>query len=444
MIKFQLSQDGKERLARSGLHDCIVGCLVGSALGDAVGLYTEFLSGDMAATAYPSRKFILSPESQATPFHRDMHRGPHRPGEWTDDTDHAMLLLLSCLHTDLKTLDPKDFAARLHIWVQFGFLPLNTLPLGLGRTVGAIVRTKTYLDDPEAAARLHWTNSQYNVAPNGSLMRTHPLGLVCLNRSLVETFEIAAAFSVVTHVDPRCVVSCAIGTALVRGLVLQQVRTEANIDSIVDAAIHWFEKYRDQALQENSKRGDEPGLDVSELYRHTSVETLKDLELDDSYKIGYVYKTLGAGLHLLRLAIRETASCTLESQALAFEPLITDLIMLGGDADTNACFAGALLGAYLGYANLPANWRNGLRNRSWLMAKAEGLSQMLGVADGDYLGSEDKETAQDSGRGGMPSEADMERKVMVLQAWMAEQEQAAKSRANKLDDKSWLRWKRRP
>ena len=149
MDKLQLSQGGLHRLAKVGLHDSIVGCIVGSALGDAVGLYTEFLSGELSAAAYPDRKFVLSPASQATPFRRDTHRGPHRPGEWTDDTDHAMLLLLSCLHTDLKTLDPKDLAARLHTWVQFGFLPLDTLPLGLGRTVGAIVRTKTYLDDPE-------------------------------------------------------------------------------------------------------------------------------------------------------------------------------------------------------------------------------------------------------------------------------------------------------
>ena len=237
MNKLQLSQNGAQRLAREGLHDSIVGCLVGSALGDAVGLYTEFLSSDMSAAAYPLRKFVLSPESQATPFRRDSHRGPHRPGEWTDDTDHAMLLLLTCLHKDLETFDPKDFAARLHIWVQFGFLPLDTLPLGLGRTVGAIVRTKTYLDDPEATARRHWINSKYNAAPNGSLMRTHPVGLVCLDKGLDETFEIAAAFSAVTHVDPRCVVSCAIGTALVRGLVLREVCKEADIDSVIDAAI---------------------------------------------------------------------------------------------------------------------------------------------------------------------------------------------------------------
>ncbi|OAQ69537.1 ADP-ribosylglycohydrolase [Purpureocillium lilacinum] len=441
MDKLQLSQGGLHRLAKVGLHDSIVGCIVGSALGDAVGLYTEFLSGELSAAAYPDRKFVLSPASQATPFRRDTHRGPHRPGEWTDDTDHAMLLLLSCLHTDLKTLDPKDLAARLHTWVQFGFLPLDTLPLGLGRTVGAIVRTKTYLDDPEATARRHWVNAKYNAAPNGSLMRTHPLGLVCLDKSVEETFEVAAAFSAVTHVDPRCVVACAIGTALVRGLVLQEVRSEADIDSMVETAINWYARHRARALQDDPERRDEPDLDATELRRHAKVEHLKDLELDDSYKIGYVYKTFGSGLHLLRLAMRSTSTGTVTSSASAFEPLITDLIMLGGDADTNACFAGALLGAYLGYVNLPVNWREGLRHGAWLMGKAEGLCRMLGVADGEYVGSADKETARDGGRGGMPSEADMERKVMVLQAWMAEQEQEAKRRASKAEDKKWFKWK---
>jgi ADP-ribosylglycohydrolase len=38
-----------------------------------------------------------------------------------------------------------------------------------------------------------------------------------------------------------------------------------------------------------------------------------------------------------------------------FEELIVNLIMEGGDADTNAAVAGALLGAYLGYANLPSH-----------------------------------------------------------------------------------------
>ncbi|POR33670.1 Uncharacterized protein TPAR_06129 [Tolypocladium paradoxum] len=444
MASFQLSQDGMMALARAGLHDRIVGCLYGSALGDAIGLYTEFLSGDMSAMSYPCRKFVLSPASQATPFRRDRHRSTHKPGGWTDDTDHAMLILLSCLHRDLKTLDPNDFASRLHMWVQYGLRALDSLPLGLGRTVGAIVRTKNYLDHPEGTARRHWAKTNYNAAPNGSLMRTHPLGLMCLERTVEETFQVAADYSVVTHVDPRCIVSCAIGTALVRGLVRQEVCTETDIDDMVELAIKWYAAYRERELQDPARK-DEPELDIADLKRHARVDGLKDLELDDGHKIGYVYKTFGSGIHLLRLAMRETASSggTLSSQTSLFEALMTDLVMRGGDADTNACFAGALVGAYLGYKALPAHWRDGLQHGAWLMRKAEGLCQLLGVVDGDYRGSADAETAPDGGRG-VPTEADMERKVMLLQAWMAKEEQEWKRREEAEEKRKkggWLKWK---
>lgn len=149
-----------------------------------------------------------------------------------------------------------------------------------------------------------------------------------------------------------------------------------------------------------------------------------------------MYKTFGSGIHLLRLAMRETASSggMLSSQTSLFEPLITDLAMRGGDADTNACFASALVGAYLGYKALPAHWRDGLQHGAWLMRKAEGLCQLLGVVDGDYRGSRDAETA-----------ADMERKVMLLQAWMAEEGQQWKRREEeerkKRKNGGWLKWR---
>jgi hypothetical protein len=62
------------------------------------------------------------------------------------------------------------------------------------------------------------------------------------------------------------------------------------------------------------------------------------------------------------------------------------------------------------------------------MGKAEGLRQMLGVADDEYVGSADKETARDGGRGEVPSEADMEEKG-----------QEANKRASKLEDNKWFK-----
>ena len=408
-----------ESLAKETQHDMILGCLFGSALGDAVGLYTEFLSASMSLLAYPSQQFVLYPACNATAFRKDAHRNPHQPGEWTDDTDHALLILLSCMREDCKLLDPHDFASRLVAWVQHGLIALGTLPLGLGRTVGSIVRTEGYLNDPEGTAWDHWENSEFQVAPNGSLMRTYPLGILCMNKTLTETFGTAAAYSVVTHVDPRCIISCAIGTGLIRGLINQELNTEDDIDNVIEKALSWWRAYRVRCLADTKRRG-EPDLDLGELRRHAKIVNLDVLELDDGYSIGYVYKTFGCGVHLLRMAMRKLAASGRAAQASAetlFDPLITDLIMRGGDADTNACFAGALIGTYVGYKALPPHWRDGLRHGPWLLHKAEGLSQLLGVTEGTYRGSEDAENAIDGGRG-FPTDEEMDARVARLKAEM--------------------------
>ncbi|KAF9767325.1 hypothetical protein IL306_000115 [Fusarium sp. DS 682] len=441
MTSIYLSENAHKALEPLHLQDRIIGTIFGSALGDAIGLYTEFLSADISAKAYPDRKFTILPAEKATPFRRDHHRNFHRPGEWTDDTDHAVLILLSFLHSDGKKLDPQDFASRLSVWVRMGLRALDTLPLGLGRTVGGIVRSKSYLDDPEGTAHKFWVTGNYNAAPNGSLMRTHPLGLMCLSKSVEETFQVAADFSVVTHVDPRCVVSCAIGTALVRGLVLGEIYEERHVDELIEAGLTWYNELREKELQQPDKK-EEPRLDIDEFRKHATAQTLADLKLDESYKIGYVYKTFGSGILLLRLALRQLKSSgQLRSQLAIFEKLITDLTMEGGDADTNACFAGALLGALLGYKVLPPHWRDGLRYGTWLMEKSEGLCDVLGVTKGSYSGSRDKDTAEDGGRGFL-TDAQMEEKCMRMQAWMAQEETEWKKKQEAGKKKpNWFSWK---
>ncbi|OIW32772.1 ADP-ribosylglycohydrolase [Coniochaeta ligniaria NRRL 30616] len=424
-------------LVRAALHDRTIGALVGSALGDAIGLYTEFLSAPLAAAAYPSRSFTFLPTP--TPFKLDTHRCPKTPGDWTDDTDHALLLLLSHLHTarttneDNQDDDPpplptqKQFASRLRVWVQQGLRALDTMPLGLGRLVGTVVATKGFEDDPEAVSTPYWVRTGRRIAPNGSLMRTHPLGLMCLWRGEEEAFAVAASISRVTHVDPRCVVACVIGTGLVRGVVRGEVSREEDIDGLVARAVVWFERDLEQrgrltGTAEEACGKDEVEdaaaykLDMSELEKHVNAEVLDVLQLDDPPAIGYVYKTLGSGIVLLRQAMRKMAARDNRSlvEETVFEELITDLIMRGGDADTNACFAGVLLGAYLGYKVLPGHWKHGLRQEKWLIGKAEALCRVLGLADGGYDGQMDEDTREDGGRGFI-SQQEMEGRWMVLQ-----------------------------
>jgi ADP-ribosylglycohydrolase len=435
-------------LLRTALQDRVAGVLVGSALGDTIGLYTEYLSASQAAAAYPAGRFTLTPESGGpTPFKLDMHRASKESGHWTDDTDHALLLLLAFLHTasspavaGAETSQPPplpsqtDFAARLRVWVQMGLRVLDTMPLGLGRLVSSVVASEGFVEEPERVACETWKRTGKRVAPNGSLMRTHPLGVVCLFREEEEAFRLAADISRVTHFDPRCVVACVIGTGLVRGVVRGEVVVEEDVDVLINRAVQWF-RDSDEGMQ-----GVE--LDLEELKRHVRPDGgLDALNLDEQAAIGYAYKTLGSGVVLLRMGMRRLAASNkglLERSGL-FEDLITDLVMRGGDADTNACFAGALLGALLGYSALPDHWKLGLKHGEWLGGKSDALSQVLGLKNGSYNGREDSDTEIYGGRP-MLSQEEMEARWMVLQAETAKKMKEAAPANMNASKPSKSRW----
>ena len=55
-------------------------------------------------------------------------------------------------------------------------------------------------------------------------------------------------------------------------------------------------------------------------------------------------------------AMKENAA----SPESIFRSLIEEIIFQGGDADTNAAPASALLGAYLGESAIPASWKRDL------------------------------------------------------------------------------------
>jgi ADP-ribosylglycohydrolase len=312
------------------------------------------------------------------------------------------------------------------------------------------------------AAYNYWVNSEFNAAPNGSLMRTHPLGVICVNKSQGETFRIATEFSLVTHADPRCVAACCISTALIRGILRGEVQSENDIDAVIDVAFEWVnlwqrrgrsfeedphigtdDEWVDAAVKKDEVDEDggqlstdkpdkseeqpikpEPLLNRAELYRHVKAKDFQELQLDDSMKMGYVYKSLGAGILALRRAMHghrnENSRNGEPSSRNIFENLITEIIMEGGDADTNACIAGALLGAWLGYTALPAHWRDGIEHHDWLLSKCEALSCTIGITKGldDYKGSKDLDAMEDGGKGFLDKKALEAREMAFMEMYL--------------------------
>ncbi|KAF2502342.1 ADP-ribosylglycohydrolase [Lophium mytilinum] len=366
---------------RESVQDKVFGTIIGSALGDAIGLYTEFLTQDASKTFYPTRKFQLV--APVTPRYADNHRSIDHPQcAWTDDTDQALLILLSYLH-NRGTISATDFAARLRIWVQQGLRALDTPPMGLGKLVSTVVGSKAFLTSPTERAIDAWIKTKRFVAPNGSLMRTHPIGVMGVGLTEEATWRAATEVGRTTHVDPRCVVSCCISVGLIRGMLRGEVRNEGDVDACIERSYAWV-KGQPELMNPGDKdrvltaQEVERHLERTEFEKHVYAKTFEELDLDSRAAMGYVYKCIGSAIVTLRLGMRESSKGSVVS-AEVFENLITDLIMYAGDADTNGAAAGALLGCWLGFSRLPPTWERGLAHREWLLHKVERLSKMIGV-----------------------------------------------------------------
>eukprot|EP00931_Biecheleriopsis_adriatica_P122073 TRINITY_DN97092_c0_g1_i1.p1 TRINITY_DN97092_c0_g1~~TRINITY_DN97092_c0_g1_i1.p1 ORF type:complete len:250 (-),score=54.38 TRINITY_DN97092_c0_g1_i1:54-692(-) len=101
--------------------------------------------------------------------------------------------------------------------------------------------------------------------------------------------------------------------------------------------------------------------------------------VDSAASMGYVNVCLGAAIH----AVRAAFSGSFASKEEAFCHAIHSLAMAGGDADTNAAVAGALLGCAVGKSALPQHWLQAfgrdadLPHRAWLEDIAECIARAM-------------------------------------------------------------------
>ncbi|ORZ24457.1 ADP-ribosylglycohydrolase-domain-containing protein [Absidia repens] len=72
------------------------------------------------------------------------------------------------------------------------------------------------------------------------------------------------------------------------------------------------------------------------------------------------FKCLSAGLYSF------TRHLPASQETEHFKHVLMDLVLEGGEADTNATVAGALMGVRLGYSRLPSEWVVGLKRWEWL------------------------------------------------------------------------------
>lgn len=295
------------------LADRVVGSCLGLALGDALGAPFEFLRAVNVPDPIPAleRPWLDRP-----------------PGSTTDDTAMARNLMRSL--AERGGFDPVDLVERHLEWFRSD-------PPDVGTLTGRVLRRVARGEDAATVAREVWEQRGPEVsAGNGSVMYCAPLGLAYANRP-GELFELAPALSALTHFDGRCrtavlaVTLCA--AALVRGEPAEDAAAAA-LRSVVDH-------------------------DGGEELEHL-VEAVGGSRPVDGPDQGFCLFAAGVAFQAL---VRGGDT----------EKELLRVVSLGGDTDTNAAVAAALLGARDGVDGLPFAWLDRLQDRDAIRAEAEAL-----------------------------------------------------------------------
>ena len=218
------------------------------------------------------------------------------PGQVTDDTEMAMALAGS-LATEGRYDSAKVFAAYQR-WA-------NSHPIDMGCATSQALRGGHPNSTTEA---------------NGALMRVSPLGVFAWNLHPMEAVKLGRLDASLTH--PAKVCQDASGIFV------------ATIARCVRLPFEDRETVFDFAMRMATNIG--------------ATECLEDLNRAEAGDLGFT-----SGGHV-RLAFRLAFHHLLWTPT--FEEAVVDTVMRGGDADTNGCIVGALMGAQHGVGQIPAQW----------------------------------------------------------------------------------------
>lgn len=303
--------------------DRLKGTIYGQAIGDALGLGTEGMTDEDMAWKYPNGI------TRYSDIFQDRHRRRWKIGDWTDDTD-MMLCIADAVVKD-KGVNLTSIARNFKDWAMGN-------PMGIGETTYKVLTPADYVDKPFEVSRMVWEMGHREGAANGGLMRTSVVGTF---PKAVE--ECAANICRLTHYDPRCVGSCVIVSMLIHSLIYKGTGLEYH--EMMATAMKYDERiweYIDLALSPD----------------------IRDLELQDKDSDGYTLKCLSAAIWAYW-------------HAKSFEDGLLTVVRAGGDADTNAAVACAVLGAKYGYDAIPDEYKEGLAYRSQLDTVIEGLADIV-------------------------------------------------------------------
>ncbi len=290
------------------------GVLLGLAVGNALGLSVEGWSADAIRRNAPDGVREIDPRERRRPM--------------DDDLSQAVDLAESLASApDVSS----DFAERLGRWRQAN-----------GRGIGLM--TQKLIDQlgqhthPHEASRRFWqAQGRPETQPNGGLMRCAPVALAHANDPAA-LIRVSAETCAVTHFAPAAQWSCiVVNTAIAILLHGGQPRCRELAEAaLADGAPQQLGQWIAQIPPEIERR------------------------IEQERVSGHTY-----------LAMQSALWC-LDTDA-SLEAALIRIVSAGGDTDTNAAVAGAVLGARYGLSAIPQRWLDCIPERERIDAVAHSL-----------------------------------------------------------------------
>lgn len=325
-----IAQSASVHSLRRDLTDRARGALLGLAVGNLLGLPVESEWHYDIARRYPGGLTDIDPREAHRPMDDDLAQAVDLAEALVAGGDYA-----------------RDFADRLVVWAREN-------GRGIGITTGEVIRElSTGKPLPEPARIVYERRNR--IAPNGGVMRCAPVAIARRQDPDLLVSD-SATTCAVTHYAATCQWSCILVNAAIATLLnrvtpdLPGLLAAARADGCPDLAAQAQSDGIPADTLDALSEGRQPPPDVSWLMR-------------DHRLIGHTLLALQFGLW---------AAAT----PLDFEEAVIASVGAGGDTDTNAAVAGAVLGARYGASNIPQRWLACIPQRQRIERLADDLLAM--------------------------------------------------------------------
>lgn len=291
------------------------GCLLGQLAGDSLGSLVEFKSEAIIRGWYPDGIRALADGGTFNTL----------AGQPTDDSEMALMLARSIILSG--GFDAGQAAIAYAHW--FGSHPFDcgtTTSRALGPALSAFAEGGR----ANSLAAVATSAADRESQANGALMRISPLAIFAHALPSNECARLAREDAALTHPHPVCQDANAVYAVAVS----HAIATGATGEETYTFVTQW-------ASGEGSSAGD-PSIEseVRDCLARAAAEVPKDFM---------------SGKGWVLLALQNAFWQLLHAPGL--EAGVIDTVMRGGDTDTNAAVAGALLGAVWGRAAVPVQWQ---------------------------------------------------------------------------------------